>query len=273
MARGDAEQFCLDTVKEAVLSKEICYACSVEDEHLIKKAFQTAIPNADASKFPDFIFDGGFIEHFEVTSSHSNRNGSTMKHEKSDLQKKANAKERALQERMDIEPCYEGETLITETWHSKHTHDDFCLSFQRNWKHHIESLDKYAGNKSVGIFMVQYTDSALACNLAIPDVKTELFYGDLLERRKSNEYRITYDTEILEFIYQSKDKIHYVAFLNIDRFHGIKCEIINVENIPEILKIVNEKYQFHCRAVGSAHICEGFSISNSINEDNVNEQR
>lgn len=270
MARGDAEQFCLDTVKEAVLSKEICYACSVEDEHLIKKAFQTAIPNADASKFPDFIFDGGFIEHFEVTSSHSNRHGSTMKLEKSDLRKEANARERALQERMNKEPCYEGETLITDTWHSKHTHEDFCASFQRSWNHHIDSLDKYSGDKAIGIFMVQYSDLALTMDAVYPSVKEGLLYGDLLERPEYRGYRLTHDSIMLDFIYQYKDKIRFVAFYNHDRIHGDLCEVISVENIPEILKITKGKFRFHCAMVGSAHTV--FAISAPIHPKKGNEE-
>lgn len=263
MKRGEAEKQCFDYVKSEVFSNQnIGYVCSIEDDELIEKIFRLALPNPEPSRFPDFIFDCGFIEHFEVTSSHSNRNGSTMKIEQHSLQKEAEAKEKALMDEMSETPCYEGQTIITDKWHSKHSYDDFCFSFKKSWEKHIDSLEKYTGNKNIGIFMVQYNDSALVMNALYPDVKTGLYYGDLLERPKYRGYRLTRDSTMLEYIYQYKDKIKYVAFFNNDGFHGQRCEIICVENLPEILKIVKGRYSFHCAMVGSAQTFHGISLPN-----------
>ena len=38
---------------------------------------RVAQANLDASRFPDFIFESGFIEHFQVTSSPTTRKGAT----------------------------------------------------------------------------------------------------------------------------------------------------------------------------------------------------
>jgi len=262
MKRGEVEKGCLDYMKSILLSNNnICYVCSIEDDELIKQMFQNAKPNPELSKFPDFICAEGFIEHFEVTSSHSNRNGSTMKREQDKLHKEAEMKENALKAEMNETPCYEGKTITTDTWHRKHTYDDFCLSFKRSWQHHIESLDKYTGNKNIGIFMIQYNDSALCLDVIYPDVKTEIYYGDLLKRPDYGGYRLTHDSNMLEYIYQFKDKIQFVAFFNNDCFHGKRCEIICVENIPEILKIVKGKYRFHCAMIGTAHTLQTLSVS------------
>lgn len=261
MERGEIEKICFDCVKKAIFSDNgICYVSSVEDEKTIKKIFTLATPNPEESKFPDFIFDDGFIEHFEVTSSHSNRNGSAMKREQNKLEKDAKTKEYALMAKMSDTPCFEGKTIITDTWHSKHSYDNFCLSFKKSWEKHIDSLDKYTGEKNTGIFMMQYNDSALVLDAEFPDVKTELFYGDLLERPKYCGYRLTHDSNMLEYIYQFKEKIRFVVFFNNDRFHGNKCEIICVENIPEILKIIKGKYSFHCATLGTAHLFGGISF-------------
>lgn len=274
MERGEIEKSCLDYIKSILLSNNnIYYACSFEDRELIKQMFSTAKPNPELSKFPDFICEGGFIEHFEVTSSHSNRNGSTMKREQNKLRKESEVKENALKAEMNETPCYEGKTITTDTWHSIHTYEDFCLSFKRSWEHHIESLAKYKGNKSTGIFMIQYDDSALVLDAVFPDVKTEIYYGDLLEQPKYGGYRLTHDSEMLEYIYQFKDKIHYVAFFNNDGFHGERCEIICVENIPEILKIVKEKYRFHCAMIGTAHTLYGISIPNQMQKGNDKDEQ
>ena len=110
--------------------------------------------------------------------------------------------------------------------------------------------------------MIQYNDSTLALDAVFPNVKTEIYYGDLLERPKYSGYRLTHDSEILEYIYQFKDKIRYVAFFNNDCFHGKRCEIVCVENIPEILTIVKGKYRFHCGMICTARLIYGISKPN-----------
>lgn len=273
MKRGEVEKQCFEYIKSEMLSKDICYVCSIEDEELIKNTFQTTMPNCNPNDFPDFVFQNGFIEHFEVTSSHSNRNGSTMKIEQHSLRKEAEDNEKVLMEKMSEMPCYKGETVITDKWHSKHSYNDFCFSFKKNWEKHIDSLEKYTGDKNIGIFMIQYNDSALVLDVILPNEKTELYYGDLIERPQYKGYRLTLDSATLEYIYQFKDKIKYVVFYNNDVFHGKRCEIICVENIPEILKIVKGKYSYHCVLIGSANVTCGISTPNPLyGECDKNEQ-
>lgn len=269
MERGETEKNCFDYLKSIVLSNNnICYVCSDEDDKLIKQIFQTAIPNPESSKFPDFIFDFGLVEHFEVTSSHSNRKGSKMKIEQYSLQKEAEDKEKKFIAEMNENSCYEERFIITDKWHSAHSYDNFCLSFKRAWQHHIESLSKYDGNKTIGIFMIQYNDSALFMDAVFPNVKSGVYYGDLLEKPKYRGYRLTHDSVMLEYIYQFKEKIKYVAFFNNDGINGKRCEIICVENVPEILKIVKGKYRFHCAMIGTAHTVYGISTPDSLHKGN-----
>lgn len=271
MKHGEVEKKCFDYVSNKVITQDrFCYACSIKDEDIVKEAFKTASPNPVWNMFPDFIFSGGFIEHFEVTSSHSNRNGSTMKRELDKLNRDIESKEKALMSEMNETPCYEGKIVTSDSWHSKHTYEDFCISFKRNWEKHIDKRDKYLGDKSIGIFMIQYDDSALVMNPVFPNIKTEIYYGDLLDRLDYIGYRLTHDSEILEYIYQFKEKIQYVVFFNNDHFHGKNCEIICVENIPEIQKIVKGKYCFRCATVGTSHIIHGISIHTPFNEGNDN---
>lgn len=271
MEHGEIEKECFDYVKNEVITQgRFCYACSVKDEDIVENAFKASVPNPIWNKFPDFLFDGGFIEHFEVTSSHSNRYGSTMRREFDKLNKDIESKEKALMSEMNETPCYEGKTITSDTWHSKHTYDEFCISFKRSWENHIDKLNKYSGDKNIGIFMIQYNDSALVMHPIYPDVKTELYYGDLLKRLDYIGYRLTHDSEMLEYIYQFREKIQYVVFFNNDHFHGENCEIICVENIPEILKIVKGKYRFHCATIGTSHMIYGISIHTPFNEGNDN---
>ena len=65
--RGEAEQKCLNLVK-AHMNDEIFFAMSCEDAQIVKSAFKEATANPDASRFPDFIFDCGFISVAKVQS-------------------------------------------------------------------------------------------------------------------------------------------------------------------------------------------------------------
>ena len=47
----------------------------------------SAQPNPEASDFPDFVFDGGFIEHFQVTSAKETSKGDKHRIAESQFQK------------------------------------------------------------------------------------------------------------------------------------------------------------------------------------------
>ena len=266
--RGDMEKHCLNIVKDHI-KESVFFAISSKDCKEITSFILNAKENDKPSEFPDFIFEGGFIEHFEVTSSHSNRNGSTIKHEKYQLKKEAEAKEKAFMEEMNETPCYEGKLIKTDTWFSKHTYDDFCLSFKRAWENHIDSLKKYDGDKSNSFFMFQYSDSALRTKTLYTNIKQGLRYGDLLkDDRDYIGYRITRDTNLLDYIYSFNGVIKYVIFVNEDRFLGDKIEIVSVENIPEIIKIVKGRFDFSCAMIGASHNTYGISHKNPFYKGN-----
>ena len=82
--RGEAEQNCFEVVKKNQ-NYENFVAMSYKDRDLIKDIFEKAKPNENLNAFPDFIFDNGFIEHFQVTSSAEGRKGSLMEREKAGL--------------------------------------------------------------------------------------------------------------------------------------------------------------------------------------------
>ena len=221
------EQDCIDLVLRN-LDENIYYACSSDDKALIKTSFRSAKRGSDKNKFPDFICDNGFIEHFEVTSSRSNRKGSKMKQETDQFHKNNES----------------------HMWYSQHSYEQFCTSLKKIWNRHFNNFQIYKGNKKIGIFLIEYNDSALVTDVVYPNTKHELLYGDLLDRQVSKIYRLTRDAQILEFIYNFKKDIRYVAFINKDAFNGRLCELIAVDNIPEILKIIKEKYSFHCKQIG-----------------------
>ncbi len=58
------EYDCLELVKKLI-----------SPSNPISSYLALAKPNHDVSKFPDFIFDEGFIEHFQVTSAKETKSG------------------------------------------------------------------------------------------------------------------------------------------------------------------------------------------------------
>ena len=51
------------------------YGMSNNDCILFDNILRKVVSNPNSSEFPDFICDNGFIEHFQITSSKTNRKG------------------------------------------------------------------------------------------------------------------------------------------------------------------------------------------------------
>lgn len=258
--RGEVEKNCFELVK-ANLNKEIFFAMSYKDQCIVQKAFDEATANPNQSEFPDFIFDDGFIEHFQVTSSHENRKGSTMKIEKNKINQDF---QRRAKEVADNLP--EGDITIysVETptcWHKQHSYENFVESFEGNFEHHIKSLIKYDGTKKHKIFMIEYSDSALRMNKKYPsDLMTEISYGDLLTK-ENPAYRLSRDKDLLQYVYDNNDMVDYVIFINKSSFDGTFVDIIKSQNALEMIKLLYDGYRFHCPIVGSAQFGMGVSVS------------
>ena len=73
--RGDSEQKCLNIIlndREKNNPRKYFGLLENDIEEVIN-SLKKAKPNEKLSDFPDFIFDNGFIEHFKVTSSKTNK--------------------------------------------------------------------------------------------------------------------------------------------------------------------------------------------------------
>ena len=257
--RGEAEQRCLDIVKEK-FNDECRFAMSYEDDLVIDNALSSARPNPQSSSFPDFVFDGGFIEHFQVTSSYENRKGSTMERENSELvrdfyKRTVEATENLPSDCMTIQSV-SGPNM----WHKQHSYENFCDSFISNFESHLASMRKYSGNKEYGIFLIEYADSALCMSKRYAaDLMTEVSYGDLLTRENPT-YRLSRDIDLLTYVYDKRDEIEFVIFVDENGFHGTWVDVIKSANALEIIKLLHEGYDFHCAMIGSSHFGIGVSV-------------
>ena len=275
--RGEQENRCLQTIRDGIFSsngkllqnpftgktyKEVsveeflvekiwftnsdcrkCFFGLMEEDRIeIEKILFLAKPNENASEFPDFIFDNGFIEHFQITSSKVTRKGATHKKEESAFDAKVAKETEALEKEWNEPPSYlEAKSKSWTFTNPEHSYEYLEESFRTVWKYHIGSLNKYCGNKDVVIFMIVYTVFALAMTEQVyAKWKDGMSSGDMREEEKFKFYRLSRDKKLLNFISQYKDKIKYVIFAYCNGF-----EIIRLENIPYLLNLMPWDYYIY----------------------------
>ena len=287
--RGESEKRCFDIVwnsiyKAATLNKESLrfisrqwplherdeligsvehyFGLSEDDAKILGRLLQSVIPNPNPSVFPDFVSELGFIEHFQVTSSKTNRKGSVHKKEESHFLEKVEENEKQFKKEMDITPSFgEVKSIHHHFSFPEHSYDFFVESFINTWNHHIKSYEKYQGVKELGVFMIEYQDMALKMCETFGDLKCEVWYGDLLHREERYRYyRLSRDKELLGFIYDFRHIIKFVIMVS-----GDSVEVICVKNIPELLKLLPYKFDIYVPTiVGRQVSLYGVSVPNIV---------
>ena len=277
MAKGEKELHCLNKVKNFI---------SQEDDALINNSFgllenerkeiieiiNESKPNPSSSEFPDFIFNDGFIEHFRVTSSKVTKKGSTHTKKESEFNRKVENETCKLMEEWDKNPSYD--EVRSKTWELKntqHSHEYLVESFKKNWEGHINSLrnycDKNKKNVSTGIFLVDYPEFALSMYEDIyKDWIDGMSFGDMRSPEKFKEYRLSRDKQLLGYIFDFKNLIKYVIFVNINR-----CEIIKIDKIPYLLNLLPWDYRISPMVVSNNYKLSNISLPSANIEGVPNE--
>ena len=262
MMRGEREQECLDIVR-TFLQYEHCYGFTAEDIENFKVYLENSKPNEQPSKFPDFTFSGGFIEHFQISSSEETRKGQNFQRDIDILSKKV------LQLESEKQSVYTGNqtfSYLTEQDIVNHSYYFLEESFKKHWEKHIDSYDRYKGEKERGVFLIEYPDLALSMSENLDDIITiGISAGDLLRQEKCPTYRLSRDKKLLQYVYEFREKIKYVIFVAdepVSRdFSAIgaerkpnnnlaifkqdimkRVEFIRVDNIPAITKLRSQSY-------------------------------
>lgn len=227
-----------------------------EFENILRKVQE----NPEASSFPDFIFEDGFIEHFQITSSYEGKKGSVHTKKEREFFSIVEKETKAIENEWKENPCLN--QVRSKTWaftNPEHSYDLLSKSFRKNWEHHLASFRKYMDSiqsKKVAIFMIEYPEYALAMYENIYcDWITGMAQGDMRKPEEFYEYRLSRDKELLEYVYQFKNEIKYVIFVNKNRF-----EVICTENIPYLIKLLSCDYVI-CPLYCATHIASVYSIS------------
>lgn len=255
MARGEREKRAFEIVKN-YLSKnnnKIYFGLFQKDIDELKNIFSNSTPNEKLSQFPDYIFKNGFIEHFRVTSSQENKKGAKQFRKKNEFFKKVNSEKKVFK---DETKNING---IEKHWTMKypeHNYKCFEKSFKSNFENHIKSVNKYIGNKNKGIFIIEYSDFVLEMYENIySDWIDYMSNGDMREPEKLDCYRLTRDKNLLNYVYSFNQYLKYVIFI----YENTRCEIIKLENIPYLLKLLPYDYAIDSK-IGTTLITSIYKI-------------
>ena len=215
--RGEQESRCLAWVKEHLYGPDTRFFC--HDKRKIAAILKRAKPNLEASKFPDFVFEDGFIEHFQITASKENKKGSCHKQAQAEFHREMDCIQENLRQELEKSPLPIKNTISTTSYKMippEYSYEKFQSSFRKNWEHHIHSLEKYRGAKNIGIFLVEYVG---------PLFKT------MRGGKFAHFYQLQEDVAMLRFLDAYKEQVSYVVFTD-----GQYCEVIDLQQIPLLIK-------------------------------------
>lgn len=265
--RGEKELECLNIVRDECIFKD-CYGMNNDDWKLLQKGLIDAKEGEDNNKFPDFIFENGFIEHFQVTSSKVTKNGAKHIKELNEYHRKTNKKFEQFKNNYIENPLTRQEDSIqTEMHFPNHCYDYLKQSVVKNFENHIKNLEHYNGSKDIGIFLVEYSDAAIAMNVInITEKIIEKVNAGKI-KRKIMGYNPSCDREMLKYLYTFKDRLKYIIWLNktfcrnekvkgrmsLNSYPYNDISVIKIENIPSILQNMTIDY--------SVDAIEGFIVS------------
>ena len=224
VARGEQEERCVDWVNKLFAQRKVTNLGEDGDWVFVKEAFETAKPNPASSEFPDFLFEGGFIEHFQVTSTIENSKGSKFRIEQNVFHQKCEENIKS----MAASPfTHSGAFSLTscpmEMKSPDSTYENYKKSFQKNWSHHIDSRKAF-DQLGKSIFLIEMVGNPIT----IEEYGTFKCF-----------YKLAYDKDILEYIYEFRDEVQYVVFIFSDQ-----CEVITTSEIPKYKQTLPNNMHF-----------------------------
>ena len=219
----EQEQECFEQVKKLAKDK---------NDNRLLSFLNKATANPESNLFPDFLFDGGFIEHFQVSAANEYKKGSehniavndferenktTFEQEKTDFLKSPLRKNPVI-------GTYDLKVTKYEMACPEYNYESFVKSFKRNFEKHINSLQKYTGKKSIGIFLIELVGASLT-------VKQNNGFREF--------YRLEFDRELLTHINQYAECLKFIIFVSTDKY-----EVLELNKIPKLLNNIPQGLTF-----------------------------
>lgn len=213
--RGEQEKICFEQIKKVAIKKAdmqlLCY-------------WDKAVANSDSNAFPDFIFPNGFIEHFQVSAAKETKKGSAHNIAVNDFEQSSNKafdqeREKFLQspprKNASID-TYDMKVITYEMASPEYSYDSFVRSFKKNFEKHLKSLQKYNGEKNIGIFLIELVGSGVT---VMQNDQFKVFY------------RLSIDKDLLEYVNEFSEYLKYIVFANSEDY-----EFLDIKNIPTMLQ-------------------------------------
>lgn len=222
--RGESEKNCLIKVKKLLKEGNIHFCCDDKKEvaNIIRNIDLT---EEDDSCFPDFVFENGFIEHFQISGKKESSKGSEYNIGENAFRKEAEKFNDEFRENsLNTEPSNKLLIDSIQKIDEEYSYDWYLKSFKKHWLKHIDSLNKYEGNKQIGIFLIEYNGAPL-------NIK---YKGKIKEF-----YKIYNDKTIVDFISDYKDQIKYVVYIDND-----SCQIIQISKIIDEIQLLTDGFEF-----------------------------
>lgn len=91
-------------------------------------------------------------------------------------------------------------------------------------------------------------------------------FGDMRSPEKFKEYRLSRDKQLLEYIFDFKNLIKYVIFVNINR-----CEIVKTDKIQYLLNLMPWDYRISPMVVSNNYKLSNISLPSANIEGVPNE--
>ncbi len=207
---------CLNKIKDSfIYFKGITKVFDNSDYSIMESILSSTHQNEKHSDFPDFFFDGGIIEHFEVTASDETRKGSQYKIDDAYCQRENDKHFKQLDKDFMESPHHPG-TMRTETIEDTHecfSYESFIKSFKRNVEHHLDSLKKSKYANQIVVFLIEQQGASLG-----------VYINNVFNRF----YMLSEDKNILEYIKETLTDVGYIIFIATDRYEVIDLSKIDV---------------------------------------------
>ena len=207
---------CLNKIKDSfIYFKDMKKVFDNSDYLMMESILNSARQNENHSDFPDFFFDGGIIEHFEVTASDETHKGSQYKIDDAYCQREKDKHFKQLDKEF-IESSHHPGAMRIETVENTHecfSYESFIKSFKRNVEHHLDSLKKSKYVDETVVFLIEQQGASLG-----------VYINNIFNRF----YMLSEDRNILEYIKETLTDVDYIIFIATDRYEVIDLSKMDV---------------------------------------------
>lgn len=221
------EKDCLNSLKNALLGKREIDVFSNCNLMKIEDYIFSAIKNNDSYMFPDFIFEGGCIEHFELTSSKETKKGSSYIIEKIKNDKRREEEYFKIKQKY-LSSKFSPNTLTTVNYkeiYEDFSYEDFLNSLERNISKHVKSLEKSNYKNQTVIFLMEQQTARLWIDEGVVPIK---FYE--LNKDKKALLKIKEITRNVDYLlYFVHDSLEILDLSLIDSLIANSVEYKNVK--------------------------------------------